>query len=215
MEFLEAPLYDDDLAKLAFRFVHNLLFMALVVRFGLNRNSRDREFAFTAVMLNITVFFICFTLKKLDNLSLGMAIGLFAIFGVLRYRTDTIRTKEMTYLFIVIGIAVVNSLTNRQTSYLELLAVNSTIFAAVMIKEGILRRAGPSKSKPARKKSVKHTLVYDNLELIAPDRREQLKEDLRRRTGIDATRLQVDSIDLSTSTATITVWCPDPPPRKV
>ncbi|MGC6460906.1 MAG: DUF4956 domain-containing protein, partial [Pirellulaceae bacterium] len=100
MEFLEVPIFDDDLYKLLVRLAINLFFMILVVRLTVLPNQRDREFAFTAVMLNITVFFICFTLKKLE-LGLGMALGLFAIFGVLRYRTDTLRTKEMTYLFML------------------------------------------------------------------------------------------------------------------
>ena len=109
MEFLEVPLYDDDLLKLLVRFAINCLFLTIIVRFAVYPNQRERDFTFTAVMMNVTVFFICFALKKLD-LGIGMALGLFAIFGVLRYRTDAIRVKEMTYLFIVIGIAVINSL---------------------------------------------------------------------------------------------------------
>ena len=80
MEFMDLPLYDPDITKLALRFAHNLFFLALIVRFALIPNGRDREFTFTAVMLNIVVFFICFTMKKLD-IGLGMALGLFAIFG--------------------------------------------------------------------------------------------------------------------------------------
>ena len=96
------------------------------------------------MVLNVVVFFICFTMKKLD-LGLGMALGLFAIFGVLRYRTDAIRTKEMTYLFVVIGLAVINALSNKKTSYVELLAVNFAIFGAVMLKEMYLSRTLPSR----------------------------------------------------------------------
>ena len=139
MEFLEVPIFDDDLYKLLVRLAINLFFMILVVRLTVLPNQRDREFAFTAVMLNITVFFICFTLKKLE-LGLGMALGLFAIFGVLRYRTDTLRTKEMTYLFMLIGLAVINSLSNRKTSYVELAAVNSFILIAALINEAVLSR---------------------------------------------------------------------------
>ena len=129
MEFLEVPLFDDDIYKLLVRFAMNLTFLALIVRFAIYPNQREREFAFTVVMLNVIVFFICFTMKKLE-LDLGLALGLFAIFGVLRYRTDALRPKEMTYLFIVIGIAVINSLSNRKTSYAEVTLVNSIIFMA-------------------------------------------------------------------------------------
>ncbi|MCA9241005.1 MAG: DUF4956 domain-containing protein [Planctomycetales bacterium] len=204
INFLDAPLYDNDLLKLAFRFAHNLFFAALVVRFGLNSHCKDREFEFTAVLLNVCVFFICFTLKKLD-IGLGMALGLFAIFGVLRYRTDAIRTKEMTYLFVLIALAVINALTNRKTSYAELMVVNSTIFAAVLLKERMVHRA-VQKQPAAPAKPVKHTVIYDKLDMLAPERHEQLVEDLQRRTGIPIAKLQLSQVDLTTSTATITIW---------
>ncbi|MCH1440502.1 MAG: DUF4956 domain-containing protein, partial [Rubripirellula sp.] len=89
MEFLEVPLFDDDVYKMLIRFAFNLLILALIMRFAILPSQKDREFAFTASMLNITVFFICFALKKLD-LGIGMALGLFAIFGVLRYRTNAL-----------------------------------------------------------------------------------------------------------------------------
>ena len=113
MEFLEVPLFDDDIFKMLIRFAFNLLVLALIVRFAIMPSQNDREFAFTVSMLNITVFFICFALKKLE-IDIGMALGLFAIFGVLRYRTNALPIKDMTYLFIVIGIAVINSLSNRK-----------------------------------------------------------------------------------------------------
>lgn len=208
MEFLDAPLYDDDLAKLAFRFAHNVFFLALVVRYALVPNSREREFVFTAVLLNIVVFFICFTMKKLD-IGLGMAIGLFAVFGVLRYRTDAIRTKEMTYLFVVIGLAIINALTNKKTSYVELLAVNFAIVGAVMLKERYLSRA-PAGQKPQKNgkkaKQAKVTVDYDNLELLALERRPALMDDLRRRTGIEASRVEVENIDLRTGVARMAIW---------
>lgn len=208
MEFLDAPLYDDDLAKLAFRFAHDLVFLALLVRYALVPNSREREFVFTAVMLNIVVFFICFTMKKLE-IGLGMALGLFAIFGVLRYRTDAIRTKEMTYLFVVIGLAIINALTNKKTSYAELLAVNFAMIGAVMLKERYLSRA-PAAKKPEKNgkqsKQAKVRVDYDNLELLAPDRRPALVDDLRRRTGIEAARVEVENIDLRTATAQLAMW---------
>ncbi|MCR9202585.1 MAG: DUF4956 domain-containing protein [Planctomycetaceae bacterium] len=146
MEFLEVPLFDDDIYKLLVRFVFNLVFLSLIVRLAIYPNQREREFAFTAVMLNVIVFFICFTMKKLE-LDLGLALGLFAIFGVLRYRTDALRPKEMTYLFIVIGIAVINSLSNKKTSYAEITLVNSLIVAATILKEWGVGRVPAKGSK--------------------------------------------------------------------
>ncbi|MEC8569746.1 MAG: DUF4956 domain-containing protein [Planctomycetota bacterium] len=222
MEFLEVPIFDDDLYKLLVRLAINLFFMILVVRLTVLPNQRDREFAFTAVMLNITVFFICFTLKKLE-LGLGMALGLFAIFGVLRYRTDTLRTKEMTYLFMLIGLAVINSLSNRKTSYVELAAVNSFILMAALINEAVLSRilskdktdevAAEALQIDTKKngdngggKPKKTTVTYDRLTLLGKASRDELIADITERTGFEIVKIQVTKVDLKESLATLTIW---------
>lgn len=212
MEFLEIPLFDDDIYKLGVRFLLNLFFLSLLVRFAIHPNQSERAFAFTAVMMNVTVFFICFTLKKLD-LGLGMALGLFAIFGVLRYRTDAIRTKEMTYLFIVIGVAVINSLSNRKTSYVELFAVNFVILGVAMLKEAMVGKAiagdRPATKGKDRKRQRKYAIEYDKLDWLRPENEAQLIDDLRARTGIDVQRVQVQNIDLRNQSASLMVWGPD------
>ncbi len=216
MEFLEIPLYDDDIVKLLVRFAINLFFLTLIVAFAIYPSQREREFAFTAVMMNVTVFFICFSLKKLE-LDIGMALGLFAIFGVLRYRTDAIRAKEMTYLFIVIGIAVINSLSNRKTSYAEIVLVNTLIFSAAMLKERIVGKIPPTarnaKSNGSGNgdsgsvKPTKYTLEYDKPEWLGNQFREPLLADLKSRTGMDIVKVQVKNIDLQQNKATLCVWC--------
>lgn len=210
MEFLEVPLFDDDLFKLMARFSINVFFLTIIMKFAVYPNQRERDFAFTAVMMNVTVFFICFALKKLD-LGLGMALGLFAIFGVLRYRTDAIRVKEMTYLFIVIGIAVINSLSNKSTSYAEVLVVNLSIFLIAVLKERITGEEVPSEvtqapRKVAKKKDEKFNIEYDKLELLGAERRPELLADVSRRTGITANRVQIKNINLAQATATLVIW---------
>lgn len=228
MEFLEVPLFDTDIFKLLVRFGLNLFFLTLIVMFGIYPSQRQREFAFTAVMLNIVVFFICFTMKKLE-LDLGLALGLFAVFGVLRYRTDSIRPKEMTYLFIVIGIAVINSLANKKTSYAEVILVNSVIFASTMLKECIVAACGKGakadvvketddnngngngggkeNGKTSKKEKLpKYTIEYDRLEWLGDDHRETLLADLRQRTGLDVTQFEIKTIDLPNNKATLTIW---------
>lgn len=219
MEFLEIPLYDDDIIKLLVRFGIDLFFLSIVVVFAIYPNQGERNFAFTAVMLNVTVFFICFTLKKLE-IDIGMALGLFAIFGVLRYRTDAIGTKEMTYLFIVIGLAVINSLSNKKTSYAEIALVNSLIIAAAMLKERIANRLAsdptpiePTKTKKngnGKDKSSRYTIEYDKIQWLGDDMRQTLLDDLNARTGMGVTRVQVKTVDLAQSTATLSVWCDAP-----
>ncbi len=220
MEFLEVPLYDDDLIKLLVRFTIDLVFLSLIMAFVIYPTQRRREFVFTAVMLNITVFFICFTLKKLE-IDIGMALGLFAIFGVLRYRTDAICPKEMTYLFIVIGIAVINSLSNKKTSYAEIATVNLMIFFAAMLQEWIVVRtlpADPRKKEKQEKvdngnakieKGTKYTIQYDKPERLGEPDREVLLADLRERTGLNITRVQIKNIDLQQNIATLNVWSDD------
>ena len=222
MEFLEVPIFDDVLYNLLVRLAINLFFMILVVRLTVLPNQRDREFAFTAVMLNITVFFICFTLKKLE-LGLGMALGLFAIFGVLRYRTDTLRTKEMTNHFMLIGLAVINSLSNRKTSYVELAAVNSFILIAALINEAVLSRilskdktdevAAEALQIDTKKigdngggKPKKTTVTYDRLTLLGKASRDELIADITERTGFEIVKIQVTKVDLKESLATLTIW---------
>lgn len=207
-EFINIPLYDDDLYKLAFRFLHNIIFLALVFRFAWYPYHKDREFAFAAIMLNVVVFFICFTMKKLE-LSIGMGLGLFAIFGVLRYRTETIRTKDLTYLFIVVGIALINSLSNKKTSYAELLAVNSIILFSSIIGELLIRKSVTRKTTTLTKKTQKQrkqTVLYNKLELLAPERNEDLLTDLRQTTHLPVTHTSITHIDLPNHQATLTIW---------
>ncbi|MCD0460579.1 DUF4956 domain-containing protein [Roseiconus lacunae] len=230
MEFLEVPLYDDDIFKLLVRLAIDLFFLSLITVFAIYPGQRERDFAFTAVMLNLIVFFICFTMKKLE-LDLGLALGLFAVFGVLRYRTDAIRPKEMTYLFIVIGIGVINSLSNKKTSYAEIMLVNSLIFAGMMLKEWIVGRdrngAGESQNgqviakngsnKPKNEavgngqsgkafKASKLTIEYDRIEWLGDSHRGNLMADLRERTGLDITKLEIKTVDLVLNKATLTIW---------
>ncbi len=226
MEFLEIPLIDDDIFKMLVRFGFNLIFMATILVVAIYPSQRDREFAFTAIMMNITVFFICFTLKKFE-LGIGMALGLFAIFGVLRYRTDAIRTKEMTYLFIVIGIAVINSLSNKKTSYGELIAVNGIIVAAACLNEQFVARglavtqsqidSDLALAKLQKKKQQKTTITYDKLDSLSPAKQAELYADLIQRTGIAIDKIRIESIDLKNGLATLSIWYnnqPDPSPSQ-
>jgi hypothetical protein len=107
MEFLEIPLFDDDFYKMMVRFAINIFFLTIIIKFLYYSYSNRKDYLFTYYMIGIIVFFLCFTLKKFE-LDLGMALGLFAIFGIIRYRTNPIEIKEMTYLFVIIGVSVIN-----------------------------------------------------------------------------------------------------------
>lgn len=199
MEFFEMPIYDDDFLKLLIRFAINCFVVLIVVGFCYNRHQKSKPFVFTFVLMNVMVFFICFTLKKLD-LGLGMALGLFAIFAIIRFRTDSIRVKEMTYLFIVVGVAVINALTNKKTSYAELAFTNAAIIAVTYLFERILKTP----------KLSKQDIVYDNLELLKPDSRQELFLDIEKRTGLVVERVKLSKIDFQKGSAAITVSYENP-----
>ena len=189
------PLYDDDFLKLLLRFCINWFFLTLVVRFIYYRISGTKEYVFTYFMINIMVFFICFTLKKFD-LGLGMAIGLFAIFGILRYRTDAIPIKEMTYLFIVIGIAVVNSLANKKMSYAELAFTNMSIVVIAAILENL----------SFSRREMSERVIYERIDLVKPDRHTELLKDLEQRTGLKISRIELGRINFLRDTVSIDVF---------
>lgn len=194
-EVLGAPIYDNDLLKLALRFVINLVFVTLIVGCVYYRKSRSKDYLFTYYMLSVVVFFICFTLKKLE-LELGMALGLFAIFGVLRYRTDTIPIREMSYLFIVIGVAVINSLANRKVSWSELMFVNCLIAALPALFESL----------SLLKQESREEILYERIDLIRPENHPALIADLQERTGLVISRIELGRIDLLRDTVSITVF---------
>ena len=195
MEFLQVPVFDDDFFKLLVRFAFDLVFLAMVVKCCYHIHQKNRGFTFTFVLMNVTVFFICFTLKKLD-LGLGIALGLFAIFAIIRFRTDAIRVKDMTYLFIVIGIAVINALSNKKTSYAELLFTNAAIVAIAFLLETSLKSV----------KLSKQDIVYDRMDLLDPANETALFADIKERTGITATRVKFNKIDLQKQAVNMVVY---------
>jgi len=195
MEIFEAPLYNDDLIKLIFRLAVNLTVVSVLIHWVYYRYSNNREYLFTFFMLNILVFFICFTLKKLE-LGLGMALGLFALFGILRYRTTTIPIKEMTYLFTFIGIGIINALFNRMMSYAELAVTNTFIVGLAAMLEGVFYR----------KQELRETIVYERIDLIRPEKHAELIADLQERTGITLSRLEIGRINFLTDTVQIDLF---------
>lgn len=195
MEILDVPLFDDDIYKLIVRFCFNAFFVTLVVVINYWIHQKKKNYVFTYFMMNVMTFFICFTLKKLE-LGLGMALGLFAIFAIIRYRTDQIKIKEMTYLFVVIGIAAINALSNKKTSYLELGFANFAIFVVIFILERFA----------AFRAELEQSLVYDNLDLVTPEKRKELLADLKKRTGLNIHKVDVKKIDFMKGTANIVAY---------
>ena len=194
MEFLNIPLFDEDFFKLAILFSLNFIFLTLIIRWLYYGATGSKDYLFTFYMISIIVFFLCFTLKKY-KLDIGLALGLFAIFGIIRYRTQPIPTKEMTYLFIVIGVSIMNSFVNKKMSYAEI------IFANIAIVSGI---AYIEKVWHLRFEMTKE-VVYENIENIKPENYEILKADLESRIGLPITKVVVGNVDFIKDSASVTI----------
>ena len=194
MELLGIPLFDDDFYKMIIRFLLNLFFLTAVVKYIYYKRSEKKEYLFTFYLIGIVVFFLCFTLKKYE-LDLGMALGLFAIFGILRYRTMPLEVKEMTYLFVVIGIAVMNGLSNKKMSYAEIIAANSIIVLTLYILERYWTRT----------EVFSKEVLYETIENIRPENHDKLKEDLEKRLGVTIIRFEIGNVNFLRDVAKITV----------
>lgn len=194
MEIAGMPFYDDDIIKMLIRFGTNFTFLFVIVQLIYYKNHKKKDYVFTYYLVSAIVFILCFTLKKYD-LELGMALGLFAIFGILRYRTDTVPIKEMTYLFIVIGLSVANSLMSKKMSYSEVLFGNLSVTALAFLLEKFSK--GSTKFK---------LVVYEEIENIKPEREAELKADLANRTGLDIDKVEVQDIDFLKDVCTVKVY---------
>ena len=128
------------------RFSVNTGFIALMILI-ISKQMVLRRFSFSFLMISLIVFFLCFTLKNFD-LNLGMALGLFAIFGIIRYRTQPLQTEEMTYLFITIGMSVINALSEEFLSISELIIINLTVILFIIFGEFILMKYSYNKVHP-------------------------------------------------------------------
>jgi hypothetical protein len=192
--FQEIPLYSDDFEKLVFRFLVNALVVFVIVRLLYYPVSKRRDYLFSFFMISIIIFMVCFTLKKFE-LKTGMALGLFAIFGIIRYRTSTMPVKEMTYLFIVIGVSVINALASKKFSYTEVLFTNGIVILATYFLERIW----------ILNTSARKVILYDKISMIHPSRKEELKSDLEQRTGLKITSVEIGKINFLNDTAQVII----------
>lgn len=185
----------EDFLKLVIRFAINTFFVVIIVRYVYYPVAKRKDFLFTYILISLAVFLLCFMLRKVE-LDLGFALGLFAIFGIIRYRTDPIPIKEMTYLFIVIGLSVMNALVNKKISFAEMAFANAAIVAATYGLEHVWLLRHESQKQ----------ILYENIEMIKADRKEELIADLEQRTGLKINRFEVSKIDFLRDTATLYIY---------
>lgn len=182
-------------------------FSSLLIRFGFNvvattfvvllysRISKRKEFYFSYFAISISVFLLVYLLESVE-LELGFALGLFAIFGIIRYRTDAIPPKEMTYLFVIIAVSVVNALSEDYVGYFGLTMVNILLIGTLGALERILMLRQEDSLK----------IVYENIHNLHRDKEDELLQDLEDRTGIVIKRYRIDRIDFLRDIARITIY---------
>jgi hypothetical protein len=186
--------------RMTIRMVIDLITVFILVRLIYFPIYKQREFFFMFVIFNLIIFFISFLLNKVD-LSMGAAFGLFAVFSMLRYRTESISIKDMTYLFLCIAIGLVTAVTKIKDApdsyeYVFLVILNASILLLTWFLE----------SNKFAKKEMTKLIVYENIELIQSHRREDLLKDIRTRTGINAHRIAIQRINFLKDSALIKLY---------
>ncbi len=189
----------QDFLGLILRFAFNTAVVVVLVRYMYYSVAKRKDYLFTYMMISVVVFLLCYLLESV-KLELGFALGLFAIFGIIRYRTDSMPIKEMTYLFVVIGITVINALANKKISVAELMFTNLVILFMVY---------GYEKVWLLKHESAK-MIVYDRIDLIVPEKYPELLADLRLRTGLEQIhRVDVGRVDFVRDTCRLTIYYED------
>lgn len=192
------PSTSGSLLELILRFAFNLVVIFLVIRFGYYRYQRNATYAFTYYLFNTLIFFVCYLLSNV-TLSIGFAFGLFAVFAILRYRTRPIPIKEMTYLFMVITIGVMNALSTPDIGILELLVANLAIVIVALTAEFYWRRNGLAEIR----------VEYEKIENIKRENHAALMADLIARTNLDIVHFEIVRIDFLRDTVRLRIFYRD------
>lgn len=195
LTLLESPLYDGTgLLQLLLRFLLNAFVVGLIIHRLYYPKSKRRDYYFTFTLISISIFLMIFLLGSV-KLKIGFALGLFAIFGIIRYRTESVPIREMTYLFVIIAISVINAL-GVDISYIELVATNVIFILCIWLCES--------------NRWMKHVscklVQYDRIELIRPQRYEELVADLTERTGLKILKVEVGHIDFLRDSAVVKIY---------
>lgn len=206
IDFLGLPFFDaPGLWKMLILFGINLLVCWIITHFLYYPKSHRRDYYFTYLLFSTAIFFILYQLQNM-KIEVGIALGLFGIFSMIRYRTEQLPIREMTYLFVLIAISIVNG-AGMASSYVSFIATNVIFILLIWLLEAV----GMSNRKAQK------IITYEKIALIKPERREELLADLRERTGLDIVKVQVGSIDFLKDTAflKVTYLSDDPEPNDI
>lgn len=200
---LTTVLLDHSLTGIMIRFFFNLFILFVLIRLIYYRFEKKEEYVFSFFMIGIIIFLLTSLLGTV-NIQLGMALGLFAILAILRFRTVNYTAKDMTYVFTVIGVSVVNSLANIPPPVLGAIIVNSVILITALLLELFLKN----------KALTQVTILYYRIQLLGPDRRNELLKDLSGSTGLNVQKVRIRKIDLGKNSAELEVFFMEKIPMK-
>jgi hypothetical protein len=184
-----------EFLELVFRFAFDLAVTLVIVRLIYYPKNKRKDYLFTYILIGISVFLLCVLLESVD-LQLGFALGLFAIFGIIRYRTNSMPIKEMTYLFLIIAVSVINALSGESASWVAILFTNTAIIGATFLLERVF----------LLEHQVTKTIVYEKIDLIKPENQDSLLKDLEERTGLKIKRIEIGEINFLRDTAIIRIF---------
>lgn len=183
------------LTEFGFRFALNAIVIFLLVRIIYYPRHRNKDFLFSFFLFNVINFIICYLLSS-ATIKIGFAFGLFAIFSIIRYRSVSVPIREMAYLLTSVTIGILNALSSLDSGLPELLISNGVLLLLTFILD--------------RKVSLPHensqVVIYEKIDLIKPENREQLLEDLKQRTGLPIHRIEIGRIDLMRDSAKIRIF---------
>ena len=185
----------DHVTKLLLAFFINFIAIMIVVRWLYYPRCKRGEFFFTYILIAISTFMLIYVLGDV-KLKAGIALGLFAMFSIIRYRTEQIAIREMTYLFIIIALSAINGLTISELSIGEVIIINILFILTTWVCETKLLISHYSYK----------VIKYDNVNLITPDKREELIADLEKRTGLKVIKVEVGAIDFLKDAAIVKMY---------
>ena len=198
-------LFSADFGETLLRFVLCMIVNWGIVNYLYFKKSRRRDFYFTFMIISVAIYFLVYLMMGMDRgkATMGVGLGLFGIFSIMRYRTDTMPVREMTYLFVVVCLSVVHAMSSSLgiddkgaltgTPILELVVIDAITAIAIFMFEKVL------------KVSATKLVQYDRIELIKPEKREELKADLEERLGVKVLKVEVGAVDFLRDMAVLRV----------
>ena len=194
--------FESLFSNIFIRFSFNLFIAFVIIKLIYHRDYKGNDFVFTYFMFNTLIFFFAYILGNLD-INMAFGFGLFAVFAILRYRTDPIPIKEMTYLFIVITIGVINALSGNQVVFIELFFANVTIVLLTFLLERHWVNNLPDNGLSSK------TVVYDNMEMIKPENHQALIDELAQKTGLSIVSCKIGRLNFVENRVNVKLYYKD------